>query len=183
MGAHWTCCTPEEHPVLERSDLFSNEQWERLYDEARALIGTTNEAFEDSIRQQLVKKTLQQAWPDREFIPMPLAVKRSKVNFPILTWGSPATVFGDITRTADQPGASNFLLIPESRCTRIRFDTLTHEIDGAEGKNMRTNEDFLVRAQKYVICAGSVLTPGILYNSGLQDLLPALGHYLNEQIM
>ncbi|KAL9072184.1 MAG: hypothetical protein Q9157_005196 [Trypethelium eluteriae] len=185
MGAHWTCCTPEEHPKIERSNLFSNDEWESLYAEARSLIGTTREAFEKSIRQQLVKRTLQKAWSHtgREFLPMPLAVKRSKINFDYLTWGSPATVFGNITRTVDRPGAPNFTLLPEHRCTRIEFDTYSNEINGVLGRNLRTNKDVLFKAKKYVICAGSVLTPGILYNSGLQPKLPALGRYLSEQIM
>jgi hypothetical protein len=36
------------------------------------------------------------------------------------------------------------------------------------------DKTYAIKAKKYVICAGAVLTPGILVNSGLDTQLPAL---------
>jgi choline dehydrogenase-like flavoprotein len=36
------------------------------------------------------------------------------------------------------------------------------------------DKTYAIKAKKYVVCAGAVLTPGILVNSGLDKQLPAL---------
>ncbi|KAF5008239.1 hypothetical protein FDECE_5475 [Fusarium decemcellulare] len=50
-------------------------------------------------------------------------------------------------------------------------------------KYLPKDAEFCIRAKKYVICTGAVLTPGILFKSGFSDRLPALGHYMNEHRM
>ncbi|KAI5926247.1 hypothetical protein F4810DRAFT_725958 [Camillea tinctor] len=192
MGSHWTCCTPRQHPKLERSNLFNSEEWDRLYTEAEERIKTNSTIFEDSIRHQLVKHVLQDytyGHGEREFIPMPLAVQK----FPdqtYLEWSCPATVFGHITRTPDRPGSKLFTLRPQARCTRLIRNKMegpnSGVVEAALCKDLKTNKPFIVRAKKYVIAAGAVLTPGIMFNSGWDDNsneLPALGRYLTEQTM
>lgn len=52
-------------------------------------------------------------------------------------------------------------------------------IDYAIVRDLLNKKDYNIRANLYVICAGAVLTPQILYNS---DIRPnALGRYLCEQ--
>jgi pyranose oxidase len=195
MSSHWTCCTPRQHPKLERSNLFNDAEWESLYKEAEERITTNSTLYNDSIRQQLVQKTLEQyeyGRGPREFIPMPLAAQRLP-DQSYLEWSSSATVFGDITQAPGRRGNENFTLRSQVRCTRlirsgcsIGLPGVGGHVEGALCKDLKTKRSFLVRAKKYVLCAGAVLTPGIMFNSGWDDSangLPALGKYLTEQTM
>ena len=183
MGSHWTCCTPRQHPKLERSTLFNDEEWDKLYDEAESRIKTNSTLFDDSIRHQLVKRTLQAddyGNGPREFKSMPLAVQQLP-NQTYLEWSCSATVFGDITPTAERKGSPNFELRSQCRCTKLLLNrvngVVSGAIQGASCKDLKTNKDFVVRAKKYIICAGAVHTAGILFNSGwtpATNELPAL---------
>ncbi|KAF9639304.1 hypothetical protein BFW01_g11110 [Lasiodiplodia theobromae] len=185
MGAHWTCCTPEQHPELERSDLFSDEEWKKLYAEAKTLVKTNNTSFDNSIRQQLVLKVLQGAYKgeDRKFQPLPLACERRKTgNTDYVEWSSSATIFGDITSSENDL----FTLLSSHQCEKLVVDEVTGKIKGALVKDLLADEHIFVQAKRYVVCAGATLTPGILFNSGFtaeEYSLPALGHYLTEPVM
>ncbi|KXJ85464.1 hypothetical protein Micbo1qcDRAFT_154203 [Microdochium bolleyi] len=187
MASHWTNCTPRQHPSLERSDLFDDQEWDTLYTEAEGRIKTNSTLFDESIRQQLVLKTLQKGSSGRSFISMPLAAQKLP-DQTYTEWSSAATVFGDITRTVDRPGNDLFTLKTQIRCTQLMTSHAPGPehgvIQGALCKDLKTDTNFLVKAQKYVLCAGAVLTPGILFNSGWtpeQAQLPALGKYLTDQ--
>lgn len=183
MSSHWTACTPRQHPTLERSTLFTNQEWDALYNEAEGRIKTTETLVNDSIRHQLVLQELRKynyGNGDREFKSMPLAAEHIPEQR-YIQWSSAATMFGDITRTADRPGNELFTLKSQIRCTKLEVDNANGvalgKINGVMCKNLRTGEEFLVQAKKYVICAGAVLTPGILFNSGFAPEdggLPAL---------
>ena len=54
-------------------------------------------------------------------------------------------------------------------------------IIGAEVQNLMENEVLVINAKTYVLAAGAVLTPQILFNSGIRP--PVLGQYLCEQPM
>ena len=166
MGAYWTCSTPEQHPEIERSDVFSNEEWKDLYAEAKALFRTTDTAFDHSIRQKLVKDTLHKANKGREFVCMPLACQRSPHNSDYVEWTATATLLGDLADPKYNGG--NFELRAQHCCTRLHIDAVSRHVVGAELKNLLTNEVVLVKAKKNVICAGAVLTAGILFNSQIR---------------
>ncbi|KAF5612476.1 pyranose 2-oxidase [Fusarium subglutinans] len=61
MGSHWTCCTPRQRKGIERSDLFGDSEWNTLYSRAEKLFKKTDDAFDDSVRQRLVKRVLTEA--------------------------------------------------------------------------------------------------------------------------
>ena len=166
MGSHWTCCTPEQFPGIERSDIFSDQEWEDLYNEARKLFHTTSTAYDDSIRHQLVKNVLLDATQDREFISMPLATRRSHRNKDYLQWTAPATILGDLANPDYDGGL--FELKAQHQCTKLHRNPFTGQVEGALLKNLLTEENILVKAKKYVICAGATLTAGILFNSGFK---------------
>ena len=48
MATHWTACTPEEHPKIERSTLLDEKEWEKYYDIARKLLKTSQDMFDDT---------------------------------------------------------------------------------------------------------------------------------------
>ncbi len=124
MATHWTACTPEEHPEIERSTLISGEEWKRLYGEAKELLKTSQEMFDDTkpgsgvkaavgaqnpgpfhkqtqfIRNRLVRDTLQKAYPNltgEDVKPqfLPLAGERRKDVPEFITWSGTDTVLGD----------------------------------------------------------------------------------------
>lgn len=177
MSNHWTCCTPEPLPGVERPESFSDQEWERLFKEARKLINTPIDAngegtqFENSVRQQLVKNTLREAFrgEGRVFKAMPLACQRREDNPDWVDWSSSATVFGSIT--SNNP---KFELWSEHQCFRVLRDPSSGEIKGAEVRDLRHNQKKFIEAKFYVICAGAILTPQLLFNSEFEEHLPAL---------
>ncbi|KAI8682287.1 Pyranose 2-oxidase [Fusarium sp. Ph1] len=185
MGSHWTCCTPRENPI-ERSDLFSNEEWDGLYDRAEKLFDTTETAFDKSIRQQLVKKTLEKSFEGREMRSMPLACKRSEKNQNYVEWSATATILGDLSDPKNQNPL--FEIKPNTQCLGLALGP-TKQVEMAVVRDILTDKQYYIKAKKYIICAGAVLTPGILFNSSefgnydLADSLPALGRYMTEQPM
>ncbi len=63
------------------------------------------------------------------------------------------------------------------QCRKLRHNK--GSIECAEVRELLSKTDYIIKAKLYVICAGAVLTPQILFNS---DIRPrALGHYLCEQ--
>jgi pyranose oxidase len=172
----WSCATPEAHPNLERSDLFTNLEWVALYNEARALTGTSSTEFDMSIRHQLVKHVLQNAYSGtkRMFTSLPLAVARDKKIPDCITWSSSATVFGHITKTPTQDGSRLFTLMPDHACEVLERDSTNGNITGAAIQDLHHGCYLRIKAKKYVVCAGSIHTPQILYNSGYYETLPAV---------
>ena len=173
MGSYWSCSTPRQQPEIERSDIFSNEEWNELYQKAAELFHTTDVAFDHSICHQLVKDALQKANKTREFRSLPLACQRSKRNPNYVQWTATATILGHL---ADPKYTGrNFDFRAQHCCTRLLIDAASGEIMGAELTELRTNKRFIAKAKKYVICAGAVLTVGILFNSGIRETAyPAL---------
>jgi pyranose oxidase len=183
MANHWTCCTPEPLPGVERPDTFDDAKWKALYTEARELIHTPIDAegegtqFEDSIRQQLVKRHLLKAFESekRVFKAMPLACQRRSDNPDWVDWSSSSTVLGHIaTDLANQKPVEHFSLWAEHQCTDLVRDPNTGNVMGAVVVDLRTKKRKFVTAERYVVCAGAVLTTQILTKSGFKEHLPAL---------
>lgn len=172
MGSHWTCCTPRQHPKIERSPLFNDEEWENLYNRAEELFWTNSISFDDSIRQQLVKHVLQDAYGKRELLSMPLACKRPFPNQEYVEWACAATILGDLA----EPGHHNkhFEVRANTQCLKLQLNEQTGQVAWALVKDLMQDKKYYIKAKKYVVCAGAILTPGILFNSGLKDNLPAL---------
>ncbi|KAF3914467.1 hypothetical protein AA313_de0203518 [Arthrobotrys entomopaga] len=203
MTAHWTCATPRPHEKLELPGTYKKERWDESYKEAEELVGTSSEEFEESIRQQLIKRTLQDAYKcgdpsdpappgdeackPREFRALPLACKRSDVNKSFVKWSSAATVLGEhLIDILHKPKDRSFRLLDEHLCEKIVPDPANpKKIVGAKVRDLRSDKLKFIRAKQVVICAGAVLTPQILVNSDLgeETSLPALGKWLTEQTM
>ncbi|KAI1733361.1 pyranose 2-oxidase [Xylaria scruposa] len=189
MGSYWSCATPEMHPELERPDIFSDNEWKDLYDQAKGLFHTSTSEFDHSIRHDLVKETLMRAHKGREFMNLPLACERSKDNPDYVRWTGPARILGELADP--RYNGKNFELKAHTCCRRLLVDTVTRRVVGAELTDLLTNETIMAKAKKYIVCGGATLTAGILFNSGIrQDTgYPALvrsirqGRYLTEQTM
>ncbi|HET7479171.1 MAG TPA: pyranose oxidase [Rubrobacteraceae bacterium] len=183
MTTHWTCATPRHHPTLERSDIYSDEEWDRLYDEGEKLLNTHKHEFDDSIRHVMVRDTLQEEFselPDGYGVQnLPLAVERRKDNPKFVHWTGTDTVLGTLA-DGDQD-EEPFILKPQHRCTRLVPSQDGSRIEYAEVQDLMEWKTIHIKANTYIVACNAYLTPQVLYNSGIR---PApLGRYLTEQPM
>ena len=100
MITHWTSCTPRQHPKIERSNLLTNEEWDKLYTEGETMLKTNQKMFEHSIRNTVVKEALREAYPDltdEKDMPqsLPLAGERNKAAPEFINWSGGDTILGD----------------------------------------------------------------------------------------
>ncbi|QLI71028.1 Pyranose 2-oxidase [Metarhizium brunneum] len=213
MGSHWTCCTPRQHPDEQQpgfTEVYKN------YDRAEHLFNTTTTAFDHSVRQHLIMHTLEKAFNDRPIKAMPLACRRNKSpdNTNYVEWTCPATILdsgvrGHREKLSDpkyskvpptrawerDPITLNdkFEVWPNTQCVKLNLaedKDKNVKVVSASLKHLLTNAVYNVTADKFVICAGAILTPGILWNSGFttDDKKPSyyvkeLGKNLTEQTM
>lgn len=142
--------------------------------EAEKLFWTNPKIFDDSIRQKLVKSILDTAFEERnrKTANMPLCGKRREKNKDYTEWACTATILGDIAH------AENFTLLPNTQCVRFELDE-SKKVRLVQVENLIDNEKYMIKANKFVVCAGAVLTPGILFNSrDLGKNLKALVSYI-----
>jgi pyranose oxidase len=179
MATHWTCATPRHHPTMERSDLISPGEWDRFYGEAERLIGTRTDAFEHSIRHQLVRDLLREEYAElREpyhVQNLPLAVRRREDDPRYVYWSGTDTVLGPLTEDAD----GRFNLRADHICRRLALSDDGTRVEYAEVENLSRSRRLRVEAETFVVACNAIGTPQLLYSSGIRP--PALGRYLNEQ--
>ncbi|RAQ53482.1 pyranose 2-oxidase [Aspergillus flavus] len=208
MSTHWTCATPRQKEKVERSDIFSGDEWDSLYKEAEKLIGTSKTVLNDSIRQELVMEILNDEYGKRSAEPLPLAAKKNG-STAYITWSSSSTIL-DAMNCKDK-----FTLWPEHHCEKFVVEETDNgpQVTKAKIRKLATDELITVKAKVFIACGGPILTPQLLFNSGfvptkpnrdprtqipLEDdekgippppdtlehlKLPALGRYLTEQSM
>lgn len=184
MATHWTCACPRHHPTVERAGLIPAEEWEALYAEAERLLNVRTDPFESSIRNTVVRDVLQEAFPELPagYKPqnLPLACERRADNDELVRWSGADTILGPL---ADHPERydGRFVLKEQHRCTRLVRSTDHRRIDYAVVENLIEWRTLHIYADVFIVAAGAVLTPQILFNS---DIRPdALGRYLSEQPM
>ncbi|MEU2718615.1 pyranose oxidase [Streptomyces sp. NPDC007205] len=180
MTTHWTCATPRHHPVLERSPLLPDAEWDDLYTEAEQIFGTREDVYDGSLRHELVRESLLAEY--RELAPpyaprsLPLAVRRRTDNPALVHWSGTDDVFGPL---ADGVCPDLFDLRAEHLCTRLFLSADGTRVTHAEIRDLTKWRTFRVEARRFVVACGAVLTPQLLYASGIRP--PALGRYLTEQ--
>ncbi|RPD55165.1 pyranose 2-oxidase [Lentinus tigrinus ALCF2SS1-7] len=207
MSTHWTCATPRFHRDLELPRIVEDEEqnyqeWQRLYDAAEKLIGTTEHAFDRSIRHTLVLRTLQDAYEQsqRLFKPLPLACHRL-ANPAYVNWHAADTILEHIY--CDPEKRKRFRLLTNHRVTRLELapaDEKENVVGIAVVKDLLKDakdpgpDTSYISAKVFIVAAGTVATPQILFNSKFQvrdennevtpdSLIPNLGRYLTEQPM
>jgi pyranose oxidase len=188
MATHWTSATPRHHPTLERSDIYSDAEWNRLYNEAERLLNTHKNEFDDSITHQVVRDALQGEFSELRdpygVQNLPLAVERRRDNPKLVWWTGADTVLGPLaegTQTDDTLDVDLFVLVPQNRCTRLVPSHDGSRIEYAEIEDLVQWHTINVKANTYIVCCNAYLTPQVLYNSGIRP--EPLGRYLTEQPM
>jgi pyranose oxidase len=180
MATHWTCATPRHHPTIERADCISPEDWEDLYTEGERLLNTHTDVFAQSIRHQVVRETLAAEYselPDPYAVQnLPLAVERRTDDPRFVHWSGTDTILGPL---ADDDHGGRFMLREQQLCRRLVPTSDGSRIKYAEIVDLPSTRVVRVEADTFVVACGSVLTPQVLYASGIRP--QALGRYLTEQ--
>ncbi|RSS83601.1 pyranose oxidase [Streptomyces sp. WAC06614] len=178
MATHWTCSCPRHHPVVERYRGIPDADWERYYAEGEEILGVSRHEFDGSMRQRLIIDALREVFPELpegyEVQGLPLAVKRRADNPRMVRWAGTDTVLGSLA----DGGEERFTLLPHHLCTRLVQDSTGSRIAHAEVRDLARTREVRVEADTYVVAAGAVLTPQLLWASGIRP--PALGRYLTE---
>jgi pyranose oxidase len=182
MATHWTCATPRPHPQIEQTHLIPPNEWNVLYPRAEKLLNTHRDVFDKSIRNTIVRDVLRSTFPNLKppFEPqnLPLAAQRNTLNDELVTWSAADTVLGDL---ATPNSSARFQVLSEYRCTKLIRDEGGDGIVYAEVMDLMNWQEYHIYAKTFVVCAGTVLTAQILWNSRIGSA--ALGAYLSEQPM
>ncbi|NKZ07047.1 pyranose oxidase [Actinomadura latina] len=180
MATHWTCATPRHHPVVERSDLLAEQEWDVLYGDAERLLNTHDDAFDHAIRHTIVREKLQGEYtdlPERYGVcNLPLAVERRTDNPDFVHWSGADSVLGPL---ADGARDDLFDLRPDHLCRRLVRSADGSRVEYAEIQNLGDWGTLRVEAEHFIVAGGAVLTPQLLHASHIRP--EALGRYLCEQ--
>jgi choline dehydrogenase-like flavoprotein len=179
MATHWTGVTPRHHPAVERADAIPAGDWERLYDDAEALLNTRSDLTADAVSHRIVLDALAAEYPE---LPesygvqhLPMAAERRTDNPRLVRWTGTDTVLGPLA----DGDHDEFVLREQHLCKRLQLSADGSRIDYAEIEDHLNWRTLRVEAETYVVACGAVLTPQLLYASGVRP--PALGRYLTEQ--
>jgi pyranose oxidase len=184
MFTHWTNNTPRHHPILERIPFISDGEWDVLYGLAERTLNTHVDIFSNSIRHTMVKEALQAHYgnqlPDSCGVQeLPVAGERRKDNDEFVHYTGADTVLGPLIDEPEKYTLDHFQILPQHRVKRLV--TSGDKVDFAEVEDLMHWRTIRVHADRFVVAAGSILTPQILWNSGIRPL--ALGRYLTEHPM
>jgi pyranose oxidase len=191
MATHWTCAVPEFHPTLERS--YNGESYpidadtmDTLYQEAAALLHRSETVFASSARHLLVKEVLHRArFTTVKELPLAVSERADRATSGAVHWSAADTVLGPLADPHHAPTRGSFQLLPEHQCTKLEVSRERNgerRITGVQVRNLRDlNEEVTIDARAFVVACNPVLTPQLLFASGLHS--DALGRYLTEQPM
>jgi pyranose oxidase len=184
MFTHWTNNTPRPHPALERIGFISAEEWEVLFAAAEKLLNTRTDVYAHAIRHQVVKEALQRyyhnALPPQYLVQeLPVAGERRRDNDEFVNFTGSDTILGPLLDDPGYRGGNRFELRPEHRLTRLVAQS--DRIISAEVEDLKRWRTIEVNAEVFIVAAGSILTPQILWKSGIRPR--ALGRYLTEHPM
>lgn len=186
MLTHWTNNTPRHHPKVEQVPYISDVDWNLLYGHAESLLNTRWDVFEDSIRNTVVKEALKSSDYGKNLDPkypvqnLPVAGERSKVNNELVHYSGSDTVLGDLL---ENPPKGQFEIRPQHRVKKLVFKNTKarDRIEYAVVEDLIGWKTYHVYADLFIVAAGAVLTPQVLWNSGIRPY--ALGRYLFEHPM
>jgi len=183
MATHWTCATPRHHPTMERSEIYSDEEWDRLYTAGEALLNTHRHEFDMSLRHHVVREALRAEFTELrepyQVQNLPLAVERRADQPEFVTWTGTDTVFGPLLD--GDLNSEPFILADQHRCNRLVPTPDGSRIAYAEVQDLQNWRTIKIHANAFVVACNAYLTPQLLWASGIRP--DPLGRYLTEQPM
>ncbi|EUC67681.1 pyranose 2-oxidase, putative, partial [Rhizoctonia solani AG-3 Rhs1AP] len=105
----------------------------KLLQQGKELLNVHTDQFDTSVRHQLVKKALTDAYQPKGIAVtnLPLAAERSKVNDTLIEWSGMNTILGEYTNAKDANGRNRFKLLTE--CLVVKF-----EADGSAPETIKS---------------------------------------------
>lgn len=191
MATHWTCAVPEFHATLERE--YNNEKYpiegsemDKLYKDAAALLQKSETVFASSARHLVVREVLHRAeFNTVKELPLAVSKRPDQAKSDAVHWSAADTVLGPLADPRHSPTQGSFRLLAEHQCTKLELnedDNGDQQVTGVKVRNLRDlNERVTINAEVFVVACNPVLTPQLLFASGLQN--ENLGRYLTEQPM
>ncbi|KAG0000436.1 Pyranose 2-oxidase [Entomortierella chlamydospora] len=189
MGTHWTCCVPRMAEGVERppDDMgIPCQEWDELYEKAESMFLKSDTIFDSSLRQKVLLETLENHRSG--CVKMPIAGQLNKHDKEQIVWSGADTVLGKLVDMESARRINekfDLEILDQHRCTRL---VVNYSDDGKNGdvvsatvRNLREKKDINIRAKYYVVACNPILTPQLLYNSGIRP--EALGRYLMDQPM
>ena len=111
---------------------------------------------------------------------LPLACERRTDNPEFVRWSGADTVLGPVLDEPDR-FKGKLTILEQHRCRQFVKNAAGSAVEGAVIDDLMAWKTKLIQAKVYILCAGAVLTPQVLFASNIR---PApLGCYLSEQPM
>ena len=171
MGTVWTCLAPRFHPALERWDLIPDRQWDVLYALAEDALGVRSDLFDDSVRQRVLLEILAQDHPSTHPAPSPVAASRRAGGGDLIRWTGPREILGNRLQ------GGGLEILPQHVVQRLEHRG--GKVLWAQVQGLGPWRERRIRAETFVVAAGAVATPQLLWHSRIaRDEPSALGRYL-----
>jgi pyranose oxidase len=184
MFTHWTNNTPRQHPTVERLLFIARAEFDALYERAEGLLNTRTDIFERSVRHKAVIAALTSHYGGR--LPadfgvqhLPTAGERRTDNDEFVRFSGTDTVLGPLADDKDAFGVGRFRILEQHRCKVLAHSK--GRINYAVVEDLMRWRTLNIHAQLVVVAANAVLTPQLLWTSGVRP--KALGRYLHEHPM
>ncbi len=180
---HWTRNTPRPHPDMELIPCIQREELLGLYSEAESMLGTRLDLYSRGVRQQAIKSAIQahlgaELMPGYEAQDLPVAGKPADHNPDVIISSGVDTILGDLA----EPGnfaSETFRVLAEHSALRINRDG--GSASSVTVFDVKRNEEICIEAEHYIIAGGAVMTPALLFESGIRP--PALGRYITDHTL
>lgn len=173
----WTASTPDPAP-FERAACIPDDDWRAMLLIAKRLLKVRTDVLADSHLGRAVRRELERKGVGVE----QMAQAVEKVAFPyegapLIRWNGADTILGPLL-DGPLPHGGSFQLLAEHR-----VEELCHtggSVRHAVVRDLSTMTTFSISADTFIVAGGSLLTPRLLWQSGIRPY--ALGRYLNDNL-
>lgn len=177
MLLHWTGAVPRHHPVVERSNIISAQDWDDLYSKAEILLNKHTDVYSHSIRNILVKEALSSHYSgslpkDYPVQDLPMAAERNKKNSELVRFTGTDTILNVVLQ--EPKYAERLTILPQHRVRRLIYSS--GKVCSAEVDDLQTGERYHISAKYFIVACGTVLSAQLLWASGIRPT--ALGRYI-----
>ena len=96
ISNHWTAAVARQYPAVERSSIIDYEEWQVLYEESEKLLKKSDDLFQNSIRNTIVKEVLNETYEEEitesEYLPQNLRLAGVRKKEEFVMWSGSDTI-------------------------------------------------------------------------------------------